>query len=340
MSKRECIHMWRIDCYSTVAQCGTQTSSKFSATDDDLYWRLEHTVHKFADHVFVSLNLRPDCNDDLRKFESVSGHVDIILMTSTGGLQGKYGGKRSSFTLCFDEQKCNYNKAEFSMDNIREFLNGNSLVILCKLTYHKINETVPISPPKILNTIKTSESRLSSDMGRCFAEDHFKDVTISVKGKEYRAHKTILATRSTVFDKMLRVDMLESKKNHIEITDVDHEPFEEMLYYMYTGKVKNLNKLAFELLPLADKYDLEELKSMCENALLWKLTTDNAARMLILADTHRVGELKRYALRFIRENYESCEDFKDTEFWKNLAASNAELLKEMMAAFCKKQKLT
>ncbi|XP_065209097.1 speckle-type POZ protein-like [Planococcus citri] len=343
-SIRECTHWWEIKKYScTLPELGKKLKSeKFSAADDYLNWRLEHMRYATkSDEIYVSINLRPDCYADLRKCESVSGSVNVYLINSyIYSTDAPLRFTTYSFELSYEEQNRNRKVAEFSMNQIKELLGRHdALTIICKLTYRKKNETVAISSSNNSKAVRISESRLLSDMERCFAEDRFKDVTISVKGKEYRAHKNILATRSTVFDKMLSIDMLESKKNHIDITDVDHEPFEEMLYYIYTGKVKNLDESAFELLPVADKYDLNELRSMCEEVLLKEISTDNATRILILADTHRAEELKERALRFIKENYASCKEFNDTEFWKNLAAGNAKLLTEMMAEFCKMQKL-
>ena len=46
----------------------------------------------------------------------------------------------------------------------------------------------------------------------------------------------------------------------MDIPDVDHEVVMEMLQYIYTGKVPNLDKMADQLLAAADKYDLEPLK--------------------------------------------------------------------------------
>lgn len=341
VKSRECTYWWKIEKYSSILlELGKKRkSTKFSAADDDFNWCLELTgnVRKIDEEIeiYTSIYVRPDCYDDLRKCESVSGNVDIVLTNGTDSCDHD----RRSITLRFDEKNRNCKVGEYGMDTINGYLCSDTLNFICKITYRKKNETVTISSSNNSNTVRISESRFSSDMERCFTEDRYKDVTISVKGKEYRAHKNILATRSNVFDKMLSVDMLESKKNHIDITDVDHEPFEEMLYYIYTGKVKNLDESAFELLPVADKYDLKELRRMCEEVLVKKLTTDNAAKILLFADTHRAAELKAHTLRFITENYESCEEFNDTEVWKSLTAHNFQLMKEIMAAFCKSRKL-
>ncbi len=47
--------------------------------------------------------------------------------------------------------------------------------------------------------------------------------------------------------------MIENKENNITITDVDFDIMQEMLRYIYTDKVENINEMAPALLLAADK---------------------------------------------------------------------------------------
>jgi speckle-type POZ protein len=85
----------------------------------------------------------------------------------------------------------------------------------------------------------------------------------------------------------------------VEITDVDNEVLKEMLRFIYTGKSTNLDKMADDLLAAADKYALDRLKVMCEEALCTSLSVENAADVLILADLHSADQLKAQAIDFI-----------------------------------------
>jgi len=73
------------------------------------------------------------------------------------------------------------------------------------------------------------------------------------KKKEFRVHKSILAARSSVFDAMFSHDLEECKQNRVEIPDVDVDVFYEMLRFIYTGEVRDLDELAFEMFEAADK---------------------------------------------------------------------------------------
>lgn len=51
--------------------------------------------------------------------------------------------------------------------------------------------------------------------------------------------------------------------------------------------------------PLFIQYQLERLKTMCEEALVESLTVENACDILGLADTHNAEQLKAHTLEFI-----------------------------------------
>ncbi|KAL7977193.1 hypothetical protein Chor_009142 [Crotalus horridus] len=131
--------------------------------------------------------------------------------------------------------------------------------------------------------------------------------------------------RSPVFSAMFEHEMEESKKNRVEINDVEPEVFKEMMCFIYTGKAPNLDKMADDLLAAADKYALERLKVMCEDALCSNLSVENAAEILILADLHSADQLKTQAVDFI--NYHAS-DVMETAGWKSMVVSHPHLVAE------------
>ena len=61
-----------------------------------------------------------------------------------------------------------------------------------------------------------------------------------------------------------------------------------MLLYVYTGNTPNLNRVAGELLAAADKYQLEQLKNICEERLCNSLEIGNSVSHLVLGDMYQV----------------------------------------------------
>ncbi|KAL6953831.1 hypothetical protein U1Q18_046961 [Sarracenia purpurea var. burkii] len=126
--------------------------------------------------------------------------------------------------------------------------------------------------------------------------------------------------------------MQESEKNRIDITDISENVMVEVLRYMYTGNVENLEELADDLFNAADKYDLGELKALCENILSNNLSIDNAAKTLALADMHNANKLKTETMAYI---VVKIKEVMDTEGWK-IVESNLQLLIEVFQALADK----
>ena len=80
----------------------------------------------------------------------------------------------------------------------------------------------------------------------------FSDITIVVDGKEFKAHKNILASRSPVFAFMFEKNFKKPDSRMI-IKDVSAAEFKEMLRFMYTFKTDALDRMAKGLRAAAEK---------------------------------------------------------------------------------------
>ena len=73
---------------------------------------------------------------------------------------------------------------------------------------------------------------------------------------------------------------------------------EAILSYMYTGKVKDIEKIAYKLLPVAEEYGLVRLWKMCEEALARSLKSSTAIITLMYASAHNASDLKKACMEF------------------------------------------
>lgn len=87
---------------------------------------------------------------------------------------------------------------------------------------------------------------------------------------------------------MFEYEMEESKKNWVEINDVEFEVFKEMMCFIYMGKVLNFDKMVDDLLVVVDKYVLECLKVMCEDVFCSNFFVENVVEIFILVDFYSV----------------------------------------------------
>ncbi|XP_055347156.1 BTB/POZ domain-containing protein 3-like [Paramacrobiotus metropolitanus] len=96
------------------------------------------------------------------------------------------------------------------------------------------------------------------------------------QAQSFRSHRYVLSMRSDVFHAMFNGSLAERCKKAINIPDVHPEAFANMLSYVYTDEVQDLNEgNAFRTLACADKYDLPLLVDMCSSFIHSHLNTDN-----------------------------------------------------------------
>ncbi|XP_014237777.1 speckle-type POZ protein-like [Trichogramma pretiosum] len=188
---------------------------------------------------------------------------------------------------------------EITNRDMHKFISSTGTVIFrCELS-------VSVGPLKnIINyeSVKTNCEVFKLKFDRLFLSDDLSDVKLRTDcGKEIPAHKVVLAVASPVFDAMFSHDMLEKKSKSVDMTDVSYETAVEMLRYIYTGSVeKQESSLAMDVLAAADKYQLEELKSECEQMIGSNLSTENAVDILRVADKHNAKYLRKKAADFIK----------------------------------------
>ena len=150
---------------------------------------------------------------------------------------------------------------------------------------------------------EASAQNYMENMENIFDAGKFTDVTIVCPGgTEFQCHKAILAGRSTVFEAMFTHEMKERRDNKVDIQDTDADTLREMLVYIYSNRVRNLEGKAAKLLVAAEKYNLRELKQICEDKLCLSLNEDNMLDLLILADLHCASNLRSLALRFFSDH--------------------------------------
>ncbi|XP_012283581.1 speckle-type POZ protein B-like [Orussus abietinus] len=154
------------------------------------------------------------------------------------------------------------------------------------------------------------------------------DVILIVSEKKFHAHKAILAASSLVFQRMFDSEMREGIQNTVEITEVEHTLVDLMLQFLYLGPIENVQKNAYQLVYLADKYDIEPMKEMCQNVLYRDLIVENCVNTLILADTHNLQLLKSSTICYIAKNIELIINRSEYEKLMGYPILLSEILRE------------
>jgi speckle-type POZ protein len=130
------------------------------------------------------------------------------------------------------------------------------------------------------------------DMTRMLNSPILSDVTIKIGDKQIFAHKNILSFRCEYFHKLFNSNMKESIKGEISIEEFSYDAVYALLLYLYTGQIKVVPQLAFEVMKLSQSYLLDRLRVLCELEVTAALEVENAADLLMEAERYSCRELK------------------------------------------------
>ena len=150
-------------------------------------------------------------------------------------------------------------------------------------------------------------------------KESFFDVTVSVKDKEFKAHKLMLAAASPFFLSLLVSDMREGKEQfiRIELEEATGSVMEEVLKYIYTGNVAITKDTAHDLVAVAEYLLLPGLKNLACDVLEENITIENCIFNYYFADKYQCLELMRETRGFIDLNFSSVmktDDFLKLDF--------------------------
>ncbi|GAB2289783.1 hypothetical protein Dimus_024088 [Dionaea muscipula] len=148
------------------------------------------------------------------------------------------------------------------------------------------------------------------------------------------ANKFVLASRSPVFKAMLEIAMKESISGTIEISDITHDSLHTFVNYLYTADVCLDEKIARDLLVLAEKYQVKHLNELCQGYLVSNLNWDNSVLNYVFAYKHSVVKLLEASLLIITDNMDM---FMNRDDYGELIKKDPSLVVGIWEAYTKKQ---
>ncbi|XP_072105793.1 kelch-like protein 11 [Mobula birostris] len=137
----------------------------------------------------------------------------------------------------------------------------------------------------------------------------FCDLTLSVGGREFRAHRSVLAAATEYFEPLLGGNFEESRSERVEMRNWSTQPgpdpdtVEAVIQYMYTGAIRVCTGTVHEVLELADRFLLLQLKEFCGEFLKKKLNLTNCVAVHSLAHMYSLDQLALKAADMIRRDF-------------------------------------
>ncbi|GKV28390.1 hypothetical protein SLEP1_g37456 [Rubroshorea leprosula] len=187
-----------------------------------------------------------------------------------------------------------------------------------------------------------------SDMGQGFKEmldsEAGCDIAFQVGDETFKAHKLILAARSPVFRAQFFGLVGDPNMDTVAVKDIEPSIFKAMLLFIYTDKLPDVHEVTGStsmctstnmiqhLLAVADLYNLDRLKLLCESKLCDELDADTVATTLALAEQHHCTQLKSICLKFAASPA-NLGAVMQSEGFKHLEECCPSLLSDLLKAF-------
>lgn len=177
---------------------------------------------------------------------------------------------------------------------------------------------------------------LSRDFKNLLEEETECDLILNVQGKEFKVHGILMIARSTVLKTILLSDGLERRTGIMKIPDCQKMFFHHFIHYLYTGKIENLDvESAMELYYTSEKYNVQDLKTFCNEVMMKNVREENFLKLAELAEQYNETKLQEKIQQFFNAN--SSKIFSSTE-WKDFMIDNNDLASSMLIQMSKTKK--
>lgn len=189
--------------------------------------------------------------------------------------------------------------------------------------------------PKEKYTLKNEDSinSLLNDLESLYKSKSFSDITLICSGIPIAAHRAVLSTRSVYFKQLCAE---KSNSGKVTISDVNSSVMEEVLYYMYTGKLQHLSvPLALDIYSASRKFKLFKLEELLFDFLKSNITVTNVTEMLQVCEDLVLLDLKYACLKFVNSNN---SEVVQSEKWNWLIANNPHIAGEVLLTIASFQK--
>ena len=179
-------------------------------------------------------------------------------------------------------------------------------------------ETFSFSAASHANSLLSSIHTLREQKGLC-------DVTLSAEGRQFSAHRVILAAGSLYFNAMFINNHRESSEKSINLSGIDAGTLELLINFIYSSSLEITEENVQNLLAGASLLQLTSVVQACCQFLKAKICADNCLGIAAFADLHGCTELQKCAWTFAIENFGDI--VQQEEFLSTPAPLLIELLK-------------
>lgn len=160
-------------------------------------------------------------------------------------------------------------------------------------------------PYKSYTDAEINQHTICDGFAKLYEKGKGCDFNLVAKGDiRIPCHRAVLIARSDYFETMLDHPTVEKMNNEVILDDIDSKLLKEVIRFIYTDQVPSIAQYSYDLLVLADRFNLPRLKMLCEDHLGSKLSVATVGKTLMYADMANTTKLKQACLNFAANNSE------------------------------------
>ena len=154
-------------------------------------------------------------------------------------------------------------------------------------------------------------SRIANQFQQLRLDDEMTDFTICSGKQTFNCHKVIIAGNSPVLQAMVRSGMTEASNNQADIDTIPPAVMQLVLDYMYKGEMVIPYEHLQQTIEAADYLQLLELKEICLGDAAPALKPSNIVSWSKLADRLDIEELKSKCVEIMSSSLAEVSRFKE-----------------------------
>ncbi len=179
-----------------------------------------------------------------------------------------------------------------------------------------------------------NQKDLAEDLGNMLDSGDTADVLLVCGDTKFPCHRSLLAARSSVFKTMFygKGNFKERKTGQVVIEEFKPEEVKQFLKFIYVGECNFSEVDPWQILAMADKYDVQGLKKTCGLVLKESLSKNNCLEYVDKACLFKINDLISACVDLARKNPKLISDAD----WTGLAGKYPEIAVELFKKLCAK----
>lgn len=215
------------------------------------------------------------------------------------------------------------------------FLNQFTFDTICQISLGlikpiHINAILEVKDSKTFYSLHDHHFR-ESKLFEQYKDEKYCDLTINCGERTFKAHKVILASTSPAFQYLLTEKCEETDTGTLLIVnDISPDVLEDLLEFVYTGKLSMDFEKAKKLLEAGAKFQLANLQEICLRKIEGSLSVPTAVEILTIFDEYRSSG-KEGVMSFIKSN---IAEIVNSAGWKEIMAQRFDLMDAFIRYIC------